>query len=543
MATPQERFKAGHPVGRAFFSLRWVDPALILLLLWFFTSLLIAFVQRGPAWVKIVLMAAPLLGFLVVCQASLLRPLAFMFSKRHHELEIVLEHLLEDIVLLKNTSKVTANLARILLQVLHIDQVIVITRKVEKSSFSLWHRDGSLTEAPENLRPVFAWMERHPELLSVSQIGANPDGAEWPEMLRAAFATLEAVLLMPLVLGENFVGLISLGPKRQGRYTDLEIQFLNRVKPIAAIALNNAYLYSSIGALSRELWEANKNLDTKVRERTQALEEALARMREYNVEQSNFFAMASHNLGTPLTSVKAGILLLFKKQQIEDKELEGIIHNNLIRLEVLLHDILEISLIESNKLNLYFEPVDICQLIEDTYRKVLDLFPQKQVDWELRKEPVLGSLRADKLRLRTVLFHLMANAFKFSGSRLRLCLTLQNAWPDRLRQYVDLPARLNGQEPVFMECVVQDNGEGIAEEEIPKIFNKFHQANPQKRYQGKGLGLHLVKKIIEYHGGAIRVESRLLHGSAFSFVLPLQPEKLRRPEYRPPAADGCPENL
>jgi signal transduction histidine kinase len=434
----------------------------------------------------------------------------------------VLEQFMHEIVYLKNTGHLANKLVNILRAILKTQTVLVLAKKYEKNTYCLWDGSGSRDEVPESLMRLLPWFLTFSNIIFRHAPVSDSRFAHWFQDLEQACAALKCEMLVPMVQGDTLVGLILVGGRPEGAgFTEQEMNMLERLRPLATIALNNSYLYGYVGNLSRELWEINRNLDLKVKERTLALEEALLQMKKMNEEQSDFFIMASHNLGTPLTAIKASLMLLFNRYPDLDPALRNIARENLQRLEQLQRSMLEISMLESNQLRLNYESCDVPEMIRELCLQVAPLYPDKTVAWEMAFDESSARLPADKERLQMVLFHLLSNACKYANQQARIKLSLSPAAPEDLHQYPGWAEDAKVVERRFVEFAVSDNGEGIPADELPDIFHKFYQvAGSSKRYQGVGLGLHLAKRIIEYHGGAIRAESRLGEGSVFRFVLP-----------------------
>jgi len=432
----------------------------------------------------------------------------------------LIQKILSDIVLLRNTAELVEEISRMLQTTFHTERIHVIAKKPENGTLGLWNGDKPEDELPESVTLSLPWFKSHPGLWMRSK--ALADAGAGKGDLEAVFEGLEAEIILSLVQGDSLIGIISIGSKHKSRrFRPVELLFLERLVPMVTIALNNSFLYSYVGGLSRELWDANRNLDLKVRERTQALEETLDQMKKLNAEQNEFFAMASHNLGTPLTSIKAALTILLGRHPDMDPDLKGIIHENLMRLELLLQNIIEVSKIENNRLQLDWENLEMSALIRDAYLQARSLYPGKEVNCIFELDSSLAIFHADRIRLKTVFFHLLSNAFKYSASPANIGVSLQPADVETLGCYPELAKVTEHPDRGYAEIIIRDNGEGIPKDELINIFNKFHQVNSSaKCYQGHGLGLHLSKKIIECHGGAIRVESELGKGSAFRFVLP-----------------------
>ena len=174
--------------------------------------------------------------------------------------------------------------------------------------------------------------------------------------------------------------------------------------------------------------------------------------------------------------------------------------NRLVRL---IRDLLDIAKIESGKMELRKETVnmqELAQEVVDSFRLAADA---KQI---LLEQKLLGhdaTVQADRDRIIQVLTNLVGNALKFTASG-------------------QITIYLSREEHEF-ECCVEDTGAGIAEDQLPKVFEKFEQFSDayELKQKGTGLGLSIAKAIVELHGGRIWVESEVLKGSRFFFTLPL----------------------
>ena len=247
--------------------------------------------------------------------------------------------------------------------------------------------------------------------------------------------------------------------------------------------------------------------------------------------KDEFVSTVSHELRTPMTAIQGSLGLLSGGAMgvlpDDAQRLLDIANSHAERLVRLINDLLDIQKIESGKMVLALETVDLAQLIADTESENSAFASNHQVRLRntTRAEDLLGtSLQADPDRLRQVLTNLVSNAIKFS----------------RPGQTVDIG--VSSDPTTKTVCFrVSDHGIGIPEDQIPLLFDKFHQVDgsPQRSKGGSGLGLAIVKAIVEEHGGEIRVTTELGKGSTFSVTLPAQ-----RRTTPPPAtgtdADGPP---
>lgn len=242
---------------------------------------------------------------------------------------------------------------------------------------------------------------------------------------------------------------------------------------------------------------------------------------EKEIEQmkSDFVALVSHELRTPLTSIYGYTRLILDgktggvNETTRDKLVR--VERQALRLSHLIADLLDLSRIESGRLELRMEPISIRELAWNRLEDFRSQAEEKNIEISFEAPEDLPPVRGDAERIGQVLTNLLSNALKFtpSGGKVRV----------RLRREGNL-----------LSVQVIDTGMGIPPEERHKIFDKFHQVrNIQARqHGGTGLGLAIAKSIVEAHGGHIWVDSELGKGSDFRFVLPIVRTPLRN-ETRP----------
>ncbi len=253
----------------------------------------------------------------------------------------------------------------------------------------------------------------------------------------------------------------------------------------------------------------------KVREEyTQRLAETNAELEMTNREleranrlKTDFLASMSHELRTPLHTIIGFSELLAEELEgpLNPKQQRFVqhIHKDSLHLLELINDVLDISKIEADRLELRPETFDLTALVAESLATIRSLAEAKSHTLETALD-VPTAVEADRLRIKQVLVNLLSNAIKFTpeGGKIRV------------------EARV--QEP-FLVVSVADTGIGIPNEEQDFIFDKFHQVGATTKgvREGTGLGLAITKHLVEQHGGTIRVESRPRHGSTFLFTLPI----------------------
>ncbi len=264
------------------------------------------------------------------------------------------------------------------------------------------------------------------------------------------------------------------------------------------------------------LQKANRELEARVRERTAALRKALQKLSELNELKSNFIANISHELRTPMTHIKGYTELLITEMlgplTKEQKQALQTIAKASNRLEILIEDLIRYSLITRGELSLQLARVQPAHLIQSVYTQLKAKAAEKHIHFKQRVAPNLPEVRGDVEKLVWALYHLGDNAIKFTPNG----------------GHVILSAHAEDHLVVF---TVADTGIGIPAERLDEIFEPFHQldGSATRRYGGTGLGLALVKRILQAHGASIQVQSKVGKGSRFSFALPALPSKKETP--------------
>ncbi|HII02325.1 TPA: response regulator [Methanosarcinaceae archaeon] len=232
--------------------------------------------------------------------------------------------------------------------------------------------------------------------------------------------------------------------------------------------------------------------------------------------KSEFLANMSHELRTPLNSIIgfSDILLERVFGELNERQLKYI--NNISRsgrnLLELINDILDLSKVEAGKMDLHYSEFSLAAVFEDARTVLNPLALSRSLDMTFTIEAGFSNLEADRNRLIQILYNLVSNAIKFT--------------PDGGK--VSIHCKKTGD---YALISVTDTGIGISREDQKKLFQPFTQidASASRQYCGIGLGLALVKKIVELHRGMIRVESELWKGSTFTLSIPVKkPEEIRK---------------
>jgi PAS domain S-box-containing protein len=299
------------------------------------------------------------------------------------------------------------------------------------------------------------------------------------------------------------VGGLFFGHPQPDMFNERAERLVGGIAAQAAIAIDNARLF-------QRLREREEQLHKAAAEREQILEsERVARSEAERLShmKDEFLATLSHELRTPLNAIQGWAALLRQKEATREDQARGLetIERNVRAQGQIINDLLDMSRIISGKIHLEVQPLQLHEVIHSAIETVR----QSAIAKGIRILPLLdsgiGIVRGDPSRLQQVFWNLLSNAVKFTpqGGRIQVVL-------ERVNSHV--------------EIVVEDSGIGIRSEFLPYVFDRFRQADPttSRRFGGLGLGLSIVKNLVELHGGSVRVKSPGDNqGSTFVVALPI----------------------
>jgi PAS domain S-box-containing protein len=388
-----------------------------------------------------------------------------------------------------------------------------------KESYTLYTLSGVPREAfanfpmPRNTRvfgPTFRGegIVRSDDITLDVRYGHNPPYHGMPK----GHLPVHSYLAAPVVSrsGEVLGGLF-FGHSETGVFTEREERILAGVAVQAAIALDNATLYLQ-AERSREAAEAA------------------------NRSKDEFLATVSHELRTPLNAIMGWTQLLLASgadaasAASDDRRRRGldtIVRNARLQAQ-LIDDLLDVSRIISGKMRLDVQPTDLATVIDAAVEAIRPAAEAKQIQVHRVVDPFAGPVTGDPARLQQVVWNLLSNAVKFTPKAGKVEVRLE---------------RVNS----HVEVLVADNGAGISPEFLPHVFDRFRQldGSTTRRHGGLGLGLAIVRHLVELHGGTVRVKSPGEgEGSTFVVELPLSIAHLTPTEGARihPRAEGGPDD-
>ena len=277
--------------------------------------------------------------------------------------------------------------------------------------------------------------------------------------------------------------------------------------------------------LRGQIEEHSKLLEIKVEERTKELREINARLTEYDRMKSEFLSNVSHELRSPLAAVASAAKIINRygdENKRSGKKFSSVIMDETDRLGRLINDLLDLAKIEAGRVEWNMEhienSVEIVDHVVSTFRPLAD---ERAIDLSLDAPAILPALRVDADRIIQVVTNLCSNAMKFTPEGGKIRVGAREAIHQGLAS---------------VEVTVTDSGPGIPQDELEKVFDRFHQVKVKRdgnKPKGTGLGLAICREVVNHHGGEIWAERAEGGGCRMVFYLPIRRPPSRPPRHRP----------
>lgn len=348
---------------------------------------------------------------------------------------------------------------------------------------------------------------RRPELypyISEALLEASARDAEHLKLLREV--GFSSAMIVPMATHQQILGAISLIYAESGRhYNQADLTLAEELARRATLAVENARLYRHAQHERAKAEAANRSKD-------------------------EFLATLSHELRTPLNAMLGWLQLLNNRQldgATEIRALETVLRNTRT-LRTIIEDLLDVSSITNGKLRLNLRSIELLPVVEAAIEAVMPTAIAKEIQLELIAD-ASGDYRVmgDPDRLQQVIWNLLSNAVKFTGTGGRVEVTLKSDEVSGLStpsENSTQPPALSPHSQRFAQLQVSDTGAGISPDFLPYVFERFRQADMSttKNYGGLGLGLAIVRHLVEIHGGTVQAASAGLgQGATFTVRLPL----------------------
>jgi signal transduction histidine kinase len=309
------------------------------------------------------------------------------------------------------------------------------------------------------------------------------------------------------------IGYILIGHNEPMLFSDKEIKALSTIGNLVAVSINNAELFQEIQTFNDELTE-------KVNDATAKLRHTNAQLKKLDAAKDDFISMASHQLRTPLTTVRGYLSMLmdgdFGRLDAAQRKAISNAYVGSERMAFLISDLLDVSRLQAGHFELSKTWFNLAEVVEAEIDQLRELARTHNIHLEATFAPDLPPIYGDRDKLRQVMMNLIDNAIYYS--------------PDGGNVEVSLYARSG-----HVVFVVRDYGIGVPKDEQMKLFTKFFRASNARRVRpdGTGIGLYVARKVVVAHHGAIIFDSHENQGSTFGFRLPITPDE-------PTAANSSP---
>ncbi|MFC1920210.1 ATP-binding protein [Chloroflexota bacterium] len=336
--------------------------------------------------------------------------------------------------------------------------------------------------------PLIKWFRSYNSILNKKQLDGMPSWQAMPMLEKNALENTGVEWIIPLqTIEDNTIGLFILGKKLSEQpYTDDDKRLIATVASRVSIELENARLYSA-------------EMSTRLT------------LQRQNDQKTEFLHTIAHELKTPLTSLIAAIELMIDEPDItgaQKQRLINILKSSTSAMDRRVSELLVLSKMQTGDLELSIAPLDINIFLVDIASHLTILFDQKEQELSLEIDKAQSIVNADKDRLEQIIFNLITNAIKYSP----------------LHSNIILRAKTEDGKVVIE---VEDSAPLIDSEEIKKLFDPYYRGqdtDEKDHLIGLGLGLYLVKRLVELHNGQIWISSREGKGNIFAFSLQVADE-------------------
>ena len=404
----------------------------------------------------------------------------------------------------REISKILTYTADLQLLTRRVGNYIASSLKAEKVAFcipekGIYGRTGRrrLSVVEEDVRRIMDYYYKYcsfPEVILANQV-KDPE-------LKKLLDIHRTKIVVPLLHQNQETGILFLGEHKSLGYSSRDIEMLESIAGELAVSIRNSLSMEEIN-------ELNKSLQRRIDEATKELRFSNRQLQRLDEAKNEFISMASHQLRTPLTSIKGYLDMMLEgdlgKISPTQRAVLREAFSSSERMVRLINDFLNVSRLQTGKFTIDKQSVDIAQILRDEVSLLKVVADQRSVEMVLKVDKKIPSLAVDSEKIRQVMLNMIDNAIYYSNPHKKVVITLKSSGK-------------------MIEFSVKDSGIGVPKSEQANLFGKFFRGTNAKkrRPDGTGVGLFLAKKVILSHDGEMIFESEEGKGSTFGFKLPVR---------------------
>ncbi len=404
----------------------------------------------------------------------------------------------------REISKILTYTADLQLLTRRVGNYIASSLKAEKVAFcipekGIYGRTGRrrLSVVEEDVRRIMDYYYKYcsfPEVILANQV-KDPE-------LKKLLDIHRTKIVIPLLHQNQETGILFLGEHKSLGYSSRDIEMLESIAGELAVSIRNSLSMEEIN-------ELNKSLQRRIDEATKELRFSNRQLQRLDEAKNEFISMASHQLRTPLTSIKGYLDMMLEgdlgKISPTQRAVLREAFSSSERMVRLINDFLNVSRLQTGKFTIDKQSVDIAQILRDEVSLLKVVADQRSVEMVLKIDKKIPSLAVDSEKIRQVMLNMIDNAIYYSNPHKKVVITLRSSGK-------------------MIEFSVKDSGIGVPKSEQANLFGKFFRGTNAKkrRPDGTGVGLFLAKKVILSHDGEMIFESEEGKGSTFGFKLPVR---------------------
>lgn len=404
----------------------------------------------------------------------------------------------------REISKILTYTADLQLLTRRVGNYIASSLKAEKVAFcipekGIYGRTGRrrLSVVEEDVRRIMDYYYKYcsfPEVILANQV-KDPE-------LKKLLDIHRTKIVIPLLHQNQETGILFLGEHKSLGYSSRDIEMLESIAGELAVSIRNSLSMEEIN-------ELNKSLQRRIDEATKELRFSNRQLQRLDEAKNEFISMASHQLRTPLTSIKGYLDMMLEgdlgKISPTQRAVLREAFSSSERMVRLINDFLNVSRLQTGKFTIDKQSVDIAQILRDEVSLLKVVADQRSVEMVLKIDKKIPSLAVDSEKIRQVMLNMIDNAIYYSNPHKKVVITLKSSGK-------------------MIEFSVKDSGIGVPKLEQANLFGKFFRGTNAKkrRPDGTGVGLFLAKKVILSHDGEMIFESEEGKGSTFGFKLPVR---------------------